>query len=167
MLFRANTHLAAQLATCGKCGSRERRKQRAIDMIKEERRRYRIFVVDDDETLADMTGQMLRLIGYSTMVRTKPLDALALFSDAPERFDAVIVDEMMPDLRGTQLAMQLLRVKDDIPIILVTGYADMIPVERVRKSGVRATLIKPVQKEQLEEALESLLKPSKKVLSER
>ncbi len=136
-------------------------------MINEARTRYRIFVVDDDETLADMTGQMLRLMGYSTMVCSKPLDALALFSETPERFDAVILDEMMPGLTGTQLAMQLLRVKDDIPIILMTGYGDMIPVERVRKSGVRATLIKPVQKEQLEEALESVLKSSKKGVSER
>jgi DNA-binding NtrC family response regulator len=136
-------------------------------MIDEARRRYRIFVVDDDETLADMTGQMLRLMGYSTMVCSKPLDALALFSETPERFDAVIVDEMMPDLTGTQLAMQLLRVKDDIPIILMTGYGDMIPVDRVRKSGVRATLIKPVQKEKLEEVLEGVLKSSKTGVSER
>jgi len=133
-------------------------------MINEVRTKYRIFVVDDDEILADMTGQMLRLMGYSTMVCSKPLDALALFSEAPERFDAVIVDEMMPDLRGTQLAIQLLRVKDDIPIILMTGYGDTISVERVRKSGVRATLIKPVQKEKLEDALETVLKrPTKGV----
>ena len=138
-----------------------------MHMINEVRTKYRIFVVDDDEILADMTGQMLRLMGYSTMVCSKPLDALALFSEAPERFDAVIVDEMMPDLRGTQLAIQLLRVKDDIPIILMTGYGDTISVERVRKSGVRATLIKPVQKEKLEDALETVLKRSRKGVSER
>ncbi len=105
-----------------------------------------------------MIGEMLRHMGYFVVVCTKPLDALALFSSAPERFDAVIIDEMMPDLRGTQLTMQLLRVKDDIPIILMTGHGDKISLERVRGSGVRATLIKPVLKERLEMALSGLLK---------
>ena len=64
---------------------------------------------------------------------------------------------MMPDLRGTQLASQLLRVKDDIPIILMTGHGDMITLEEVRESGVRATLIKPVLKERLQVVLDGLL----------
>ena len=114
-------------------------------------------MVDDDEALASMISQMLRRMGYFTVVCTKPLDALALFLRAPERFDAMIVDEMMPELRGTQLAMQLLRVKDDIPVILMTGYGDMIPVEKVRQSGIRTTLIKPIGKEQLQLVLDGIL----------
>ena len=96
-----------------------------------------------------MIGQMVRRMGYFSIVCSKPLDALALFSRVSERFDAVIVDEMMPDIRGTQLAMQLLRVRDDISIILMTGHGDMITLGQVRESGVRATLIKPVLMERL------------------
>jgi CheY-like chemotaxis protein len=121
------------------------------------RTRYRIFVVDDDEAVAGMIGEMLRRMGYSSVVCNKPLDALTLFSRAHERFDAVIVDEMMPALKGTQLTTQLLRVKDDIPIILMTGHGNMISLEQVRGSGVRATLIKPVLKERLRTVLDGLL----------
>ncbi len=124
-----------------------------------ERTRYRILVVDDDEVLAGMIGQMLRRMGYLAVVRTKPLDALTLFSRTPERFDAVTTDEMMSDLKGTRLAMQLLRVKDDIPVILMTGHGDKISLEQVRKSGVRATLIKPVLTERLRKALTGPLRP--------
>jgi CheY-like chemotaxis protein len=130
-------------------------------MAARERTKYRIFVVDDEEAVASMIGEMLRHMGYFAVVCTKPLDALALFSSAPERFDAVIMDEMMPDLRGTQLTMQLLRVRDDIPIILMTGHADMIPLEKVRQSGIRATLIKPVLKERLKVVLDGVLKQAK------
>jgi FixJ family two-component response regulator len=85
------------------------------------------------------------------------MDALALFSRASERFDAVIVDEIMPDLRGTQLAAKLIRMKDDIPIILMTGHGGMISLEMIRKSGVRATLVKPVQRGWLQKVLVGLL----------
>lgn len=105
-----------------------------------------------------MIGEMLRRMGYFSVVCTKPLNALTLFSRAPGRFDAVIVDEMMPDLRGTQLAIQFLQVKDAIPIILLTGRGDMISMEQVRESGVRTILIKPVLKERLRVVVAGLLK---------
>ena len=121
-------------------------------------RRHRILVIDDDEVLSMMVGKMLRRMGYSSVACNKPKDALRLFSRVPERFDAVIVDEIMPDLRGTQLARLLLRIKDDIPIILMTGRGDMITMEQIRESGVRATLIKPVIKEWLQGVLTRLLR---------
>jgi DNA-binding NtrC family response regulator len=104
-----------------------------------------------------MISEMVRRMGYFSVAFTKPLDALTLFSKAPERFGAVIVDEMMPDLRGIQLAAQILRVRDDIPIILMTGHGHMITLAEVRESGVRATLIKPVLRERLQVVLSELL----------
>jgi DNA-binding NtrC family response regulator len=127
-------------------------------MIMTSRRvRHRILIVDDDEALAGMISEMVRRMGCSSVACSRPLNALKLFSRASERFDAVIVDEMMPDLRGTQLAMQMLRVKDDVPIILMTGHGHMITLEELRESGVRATLIKPVLKERLQVVLSGLL----------
>jgi len=116
------------------------------------------LVIDDDKLISVMVGQMLRRMGYSSVVCTRPTAALTLFSRVPQRFDAVIVDEIMPDLRGTQLAIQFLRIKNDIPIILMTGRGDMISMEQIRESGVRATLIKPVIKEWLQDILTRLLK---------
>ncbi|MBP1749086.1 MAG: signal transduction histidine kinase, nitrogen specific, NtrB [Deltaproteobacteria bacterium] len=121
----------------------------------------RILVVDDNEMISEMVSQMLGRMGYLSVVCNKPTDALTLFSRVPERFDAVVVDEIMPDLRGTELAAKLLRIREDIPIILITGHGDMISLEKIRKSGVRATLIKPVLKDWLEKTLERLLKPGK------
>lgn len=120
--------------------------------------RQRILVVDDDELVSDMVGRMLRHIGYLSVVCTKPIAALTLFSRASERFSAVIVDEIMPGLRGTELTPKLLQVKPDIPIILITGHGDMISLDKIRKSGVRATLLKPVLMGRLEETLSRLLK---------
>lgn len=120
--------------------------------------RYRILIIDDDEIVSSMVGQMVHRMGYSSVVCNKPSDALRLFSRAAERFDAIIVDEIMPELRGTQLAMQLLQIKETIPIILMTGRGDMISMDKILESGVRATLIKPVPKEWLQDVLTRLLK---------
>jgi DNA-binding NtrC family response regulator len=119
--------------------------------------RHRILIVDDNEIVSDMVRQMLRRMGFFSVVCNKPMDALTLFSRAPERFDAVIVDEIMPDLRGTELAAELLRIKNDIPIILMTGHGSMISLEMIRKSGVKATLIKPVERARLQKTLTELL----------
>jgi len=120
--------------------------------------KHRILVVDDDEMVAEMVRHMLRRIGCLSVVCTHPVKALNLFSRAPERFDAVIVDQMMPDLLGTQLAAQMLRVKDDIAVILMTGQGHLITLEEVRASGVRATLIKPVLRDRLQVTLNQVLR---------
>ncbi len=122
------------------------------------RAKYRILVVDDDEIVSLVIKERVRAMGYLAVVCTRPMEALELFSRVPERFDAVILDEIMPELRGTQLARQLLAIKDDIPIILITGSGDKISLREIRASGVRATLIKPVQKEWLQKELARLLK---------
>ena len=115
------------------------------------------MIVDDNEIVSDMMKQMLRRMDYLSVICNKSTDGLSLFSRASERFDAVIVDEIMPDLRGTQLAAELLRIKNDIPIILMTGHGSMISLEMIRKSGVKATLIKPVERARLQKALTQLL----------
>jgi len=104
-----------------------------------------------------MLKEMVRRMGCLAVSCTHPLMALSLFSRAPGRFHAVIVDEMMPGLRGIQLAAKILRLKENIPIILMTGQGHMITLEEVRESGVRATLIKPVLKERLKVVLDGLL----------
>jgi DNA-binding NtrC family response regulator len=122
------------------------------------RTRYSILTIDDDKIVSIMVGQMMRRMGYSSVACTKPTDALRLFTRVPERFDAVIMDEIMPDLRGTQPATQFLRIKPDIPIILMTGRGDMLSMEQIHESGIRSTLIKPVIKEWLQDVLIRLLK---------
>jgi DNA-binding NtrC family response regulator len=123
------------------------------------RPQYRVMVIDDDETLARMIGQMLRRMGYLSVVCYGPTRALALFSRASHRFNAVVLDEIMPGLRGTELIPKLLQIKKDIPIILMTGHGDMLSLEKIRKSGARATLLKPVLMGRLEETLSRLLRP--------
>lgn len=111
-----------------------------------------------------MLAETLRHSGYLSVICNDPRDALTLFTRNPERFDAVIVDEIMPALRGTELTGQLLRVRDQIPVILLTGHGGLLTMDQIHRSGVRATLIKPVFKGDLLLVLERLLKQRKRPL---
>ncbi|HEX2967350.1 MAG TPA: response regulator [Syntrophorhabdaceae bacterium] len=121
------------------------------------RKKHRILIIDDDELIGSMVQQMLHRMGYVCVTCKSPLQAWTLFSHVPERFDAIMVDEIMPEIRGTQLASRLLEVRGDIPIILMTGHGDRITLDQLRDSGIRATLIKPIIKEWLQSTLARVL----------
>lgn len=115
-----------------------------------------ILVVDDEEMVGDTLTLTLNRLGYPAVTCSSPYEALRLFSREPERFDVAIVDEIMPEMRGTALATQLLRIKDDLPVILTTGYGNLISMEEVKAAGFRAVLLKPVLTEPLRMALEKV-----------
>ncbi len=126
--------------------------------MKEARKKDRILVVDDDPAITELMSIMLTRSGYSAQACTDPYNALYLFSRAPDRFDAVIVDEMMPGMKGTDLTTQLLKIKESIPVVLVTGHASKVSIDQIRASGIHAVLMKPVSKERLHDVLEKALK---------
>ncbi len=77
-----------------------------------------------------MLAEMLGHLGYLSVICNDPRDAPALLTSNPERFDAAIVDEIMPALRGTELTVHLLRIRQEIPVIFLTGTAVWQPWTR-------------------------------------
>lgn len=126
-------------------------------ILKRKSTRATILVVDDDERFTDMMEQSLTQLNYAGATCNDPVEALNLFSRMPERFDVAVVDENMPNMRGRDLAIALLRIKDDLPVILVSEQAAPSP-ETVREAGMRAVLVKPVLKEELRTTLDKVLR---------
>jgi len=117
--------------------------------------REHILLVDDEQVLLDMSRQMLEHLGYSVDARTSSVEALALFSAYPERFDLVITDMTMPNMTGDLLARELIRIRKDIPVVVCTGYSERILDEQVM--GVRAIVMKPVLMAKLARAIRDVL----------
>ncbi len=117
----------------------------------------RILFVDDETALQDIGRRMLRHLGYQVEVTGDSLEALALFSDAPQSFDLVITDMTMPNMTGEQLAQRLLAIRPDLPIILCTGYSEKITPERAHRLGIRDFHLKPLNIEQLAAKVRGLL----------
>jgi CheY-like chemotaxis protein len=84
---------------------------------------YRVLVVDDEPLVALLTASMLEDLGHASQVVPSGMSALnVLRSDGT--IDAVITDYAMPDMTGAELAVQISRLRPELPVILATGYAD-------------------------------------------
>jgi len=117
----------------------------------------RIVVVDDEAPLVAVTTEVLSRLGYKAIGFSNGQDALAELEAAPARFDAVITDEVMPGLSGTELAARLRRLRPDLPIVLVSGYIGPMMSARAHAAGVSRILKKPVQSRETASALAELL----------
>ena len=111
--------------------------------------RERILFVDDEELLAELGRDVLQNLGYTVTTMTDSVEALRTFSDDPHRFDLVFTDQTMPEITGIDLAAELLKIRPDIPIILATGYSDIVSQERATAAGIKGFVMKPLSRKEL------------------
>ena len=104
----------------------------------------RILFVDDEASLTKMVQQMLERHGYEVVTKTNPKEALALFRADPDRFDLIITDMAMPQMAGDRLAQELMKIRQDIPVILCTGHSARIDEDSAKALGIRAYTMKPL-----------------------
>jgi len=116
-----------------------------------------ILLVDDEEDIRKMLKQMLVGLGYQVTVCSNSRTALETFQNGPRTFDLVITDLTLPQLSGDRLARELLKLRPDVPIILITGFSDQALEEEVLGFGIRAVLRKPVQKATMGETISRIL----------
>lgn len=117
----------------------------------------RILIVDDEPMVADVTSRMLERLGYSTTTAKNAVEALRIFQESPNFFDAIVTDETMPDLPGHLLAREAKLIRAEVPIILLTGYSQMVSTGDEAKLGVNEILLKPVDINNLSGAVERAL----------
>jgi signal transduction histidine kinase len=86
---------------------------------------YRILLVDDDPMILAGTGAMLEDLGHSVIEATCGSAALGLLEDHGA-IDLVITDHAMPGMTGLELASAIRGQRRDMPIIIATGYADLV-----------------------------------------
>jgi CheY-like chemotaxis protein len=116
-----------------------------------------LLFVDDEEWLVDMWKEILESLGYRMTVTTKPLKALQLFKENPQGFDLVIADQTMPQLTGLELAEELLKLRPGLPIILVTGFSELVTPEKAKKAGIQDYIMKPLSISELTNAISKAL----------
>ena len=117
-----------------------------------------IMIVDDEPQLASLLEDLAASLGYEPLGLTDPLRALEVLRRSPTRIDALVTDERMPGMRGTELARSVRELRPDLPILLVTGYRSADLDREAGRSGVARILDKPVHRNELERALGELLR---------
>jgi CheY-like chemotaxis protein len=111
-----------------------------------------ILVVDDDPLIAMSAVDMLEDIGHKVIEAHSGRQALEILRN-DEAIDLMMTDHSMPSMTGLELARQAHTLRPGLPILLVTGYADL-------PSGETTTLPrlgKPYQQSQLQAEIARLL----------
>lgn len=116
-----------------------------------------ILLVDDEEALVRLGEEMIARLGYEPVGFTSSSSALEAFGADPGRFDAVLSDEAMPEMTGSELALAIHRIRPDIPIVLMTGYVTPALSARSRDAGVVEVLSKPLGSNEISRSLASVL----------
>jgi signal transduction histidine kinase/CheY-like chemotaxis protein len=121
----------------------------------------RILLVDDELAIAEMGGLILSDQGYRVTIRESSRSALELFRSDPGAFDLIVTDMTMPEMTGDKLAVAVMDIRPDIPVILYTGYSKNITEEKAKKIGIRAFANKPVGRAELIKIIRDVLDGAK------
>ena len=116
-----------------------------------------ILIIDDEPAVAHSHAATLKSLGYKVTVATEARAALDLFGKNPSAIDLVLLDQRMPDLTGDQLAVQMLRLRPDLPIVICSGYSEALNLRSAQDLGIRDVIMKPVVTSELNRALRAAL----------
>jgi CheY-like chemotaxis protein len=119
-----------------------------------------VLLVDDEEALVRLGEEMIAGLGYEPVGFTSSMAALEAFRASPGRFDAVLSDEAMPDMTGSELAREIRAIRGDIPIVLMSGYVTPALTHRARDAGVLDVLAKPLVARDIARSLADALQQS-------
>jgi PAS domain S-box-containing protein len=115
-----------------------------------------ILIVDNEDPLVALAEETLAELGYEPIGFSSSIAALQAFRAAPQRFDAVLSDESMPELTGIELAREMALLRPDLPIVLMSGFGGAQLHERALAAGIGELLRKPLQRRDLAECLQRI-----------
>jgi signal transduction histidine kinase/ActR/RegA family two-component response regulator len=113
-----------------------------------------VLVVDDEPEVLAALEEMLASLGYEPAGYRNGREALDAVRAQPRRFEAVVSDEVMPELSGTQLAIELRRINPTLPILIASGYGGAGFETRALSAGVNRVIKKPYRMSEIAQILE-------------
>jgi DNA-binding NtrC family response regulator len=114
-----------------------------------------ILVVDDDEDIRWLFSYILSKAGYR--VESVCDSKGALEQIGAKAYDIVILDYILPEIKGSQLAVEILKKRSDVKIIFITGYPDFSDeLMKTPSLEIHTVLYKPITGENLLKAIKTL-----------
>ncbi len=115
-----------------------------------------VLFVDDDQSVRHAWSALLERKGWQVTRARDGEEAWSQFTQTGKRWDVVLTDQSMPRLDGVGLALRIRQTESPPPIVLMSGHVNEVPPEQLERLFV-AVLHKPVDAQELEQALENAL----------
>jgi FixJ family two-component response regulator len=118
-----------------------------------------VLVADDEKSVREIIVAHLKHAGYRILVTCDSRDTVAVFSEHAEEIGAALLDYHMPGGSGTEVLEELQRIRPNIPVIMMSGFAEEALVERAKGRGLVEFLRKPFGRLSLLDAVRKALNP--------
>lgn len=116
-----------------------------------------ILVAEDDDAVRDFVRRALEMHGHTVMAVHDGGEAAHLLFSGAHDFDLLLTDIRMPVMDGIALALRAARDLPDLPVLLMTGYADQRERARELDAIIRDVLQKPFTLEQVANSVQKAL----------
>jgi PAS domain S-box-containing protein len=120
-----------------------------------------VLIVDDEDMVLELMGDLLSGWGLETVLKPNAVEAGRAFAAEPQRYDLVLTDHTMPRVTGLELAREIHAIRPGVPVILYTGYGEHIADEALAAAGVRSLARKPVDPNELFALLKTSLQQNR------
>ena len=107
----------------------------------------RILVIEDEEELRELFSDMLTFNGYEVEAASDGHRGIELFKHA--EFDIVFTDLRMPEMSGWEVAEAVKKIREDTPVVMITGSTLQLEASELKKSGVDFVVTKPFRIDQV------------------
>jgi len=124
-----------------------------------------VFVVDDDPSIRDALDNLIRSVGFRVQAYSSAQEFLR--SELPEVPRCLVLDVRLPGLSGLELQRELAAADIQIPIIFITGHADIPMSVRAMKAGAVEFLTKPYRAQDLLDAIHQAIERDRAFQLER
>lgn len=124
-----------------------------------------VYVIDDEETMRDALSRLLRSVGFNAQVFASPEEILS--NDLPSVPMCILLDMNLQSANGFDVQSQLAQKGVQVPIIFLTGYGSIPMSVRAIKAGAHEFLTKPIDDEELLDAVRRALALDEANLAER
>ena len=119
--------------------------------------RRHIVIVDDEPAIAEFLAELMRSRHYKTTVFTSSTKAYEYLIQNSNKVDLVILDQLMPDMTGVDLAANLLSMNIKLPVVLCTGDQDLIERQSNGGLNIENFMSKPVDINELTELVSTIV----------
>lgn len=124
----------------------------------------RLLVVDDEEAICEGCRRILTRQGYAVDKTSDPRDGLS--RAAASNYAAILLDIKMPEMTGLDFLEQLRRTRQDIPVILMTGFPSVPTAVSAISLGAAGYVTKPFTPEEITQAVHRFALQGRTALSE-